>query len=173
MPKTKQQKIQEVEQLAGKFSKMKTAVFANFEKLSVKDAEELRAICREAGIDYVVAKKTLLKLALAKSGLKEIDSDKVEGGVATAIGYEDEVAPAKVLNEFAKKHEALVLKGGIFEKRFIDLVKVKSLAAIPSKLELLAKIVGSLNNPLTGLVRVLQGNLGGLVRVLNRIHPVK
>ena len=78
-------------------------------------------------------------MALDKSGLTEIDSEQIKGGVATAIGYEDEVAPAKILNEFSKKHEALALRGGIFEKRFIDLVKVKELAAIPGKLELLAK----------------------------------
>ncbi|MFH1226216.1 MAG: 50S ribosomal protein L10 [bacterium] len=173
MAKTKQQKIREVEQLAEKFSKMKTAVFANFDKLSVKDTEELRRLCREAGIDYVVAKKTLLRLALAKSGLPEVNNEKIEGSLATAISYEDEVAPAKILNDFAKKHEALKLAGGIFESRFIDLVKVKELAAIPSKLELLAKLVGSLNNSLVGLVRVLQGNLGGLVRVLNSIKNNK
>lgn len=173
MPKTKEQKKKEVEQLADKFSRMKVAVFANFDKLSVKDTEELRHLCREAGLDYVVAKKTLLKLALDKSGLPDVDSGQIKGGVATAIGYEDEVAPAKILNDFAKKHEALALRGGIFASRFIDLVKVKELAAIPSKLELLAKLVGSLNNPLVGLVRVLQGNLGGLVRVLNNIKNNK
>lgn len=173
MAKTREQKKQTIEQLAEKFSKMKAAVFANFDGLSVKATEELRQLCRQSGIDYMVAKKTLVNKALDQSGLKEVDSQNIEGSVATAIGYEDEVMPAKILNKFAKDHEALVLRGGIFENKFIDLNKVKELAAIPGKPELLAKMVGSLRSPIAGMVNVLQGNLRGLVCALSAIKDKK
>ncbi|MFH1173179.1 MAG: 50S ribosomal protein L10 [bacterium] len=173
MAKTREQKKQTVEQLTDKFSKMKAAVFASFEGLSVSATNELRNLCRQSGVDYMVAKKTLINKALDQSGLKDINSRDIKGSVATAIGYEDEIMPAKILNKFAKTNQALVLKGGIFENKFIDLVKVNELAAIPSKPELLAKLVGSLSSPMVGLVNVLQGNLRGLVGVLSAIKDKK
>lgn len=166
MAKTKEQKKKTVEDLEKKLSKMKTAVFVNFTGLTVKDATSLRNILRKEKIDYEVVKKTLLKLALDKVGCKDIEPKKFEGNIAVAFGYEDEVMPAKLLNQFKAQHEAIKFIGGILEKKFIDVAKVLELANIPGKLELLAKLVGSVNSPLSGFVNVLAGNLRGLVQVL-------
>jgi len=115
----------------------------------------------------------LLDVAFSKSKIDGIKIREIEGEIATVFGYEDEVAPAKILDEFKKSHESVELMGGVLEDRFIDAEKVKALAKLPSKPELYAKIVGSLNAPISGFVNVLAGNLRGLVTVLKAIGDKK
>jgi large subunit ribosomal protein L10 len=173
MPKTKDQKKQIVDDLADKLSSFKTAVFTDYKGLTVSEAQEIRKICKEQGAEYLVAKKTLIQLALDNAGISDVDIKSMDGNIALILGFEDEVAPAKVAANFAKDHKCLKLLGGIMENKFIDLAQVEVLSKIPSKAELLAKLVGSLNAPVSGFVNVLAGNLRGLVRVLNAIKEQK
>jgi large subunit ribosomal protein L10 len=173
MAKTRQQKEKEIEKLAEKLSKMKAMVFANYDGLKVKEVDELRKTLRDQGIDYLVSKKTLMKLALKKAGLKEIKVDELVGGVGLAFGYEEEVLPAKLLNDFAKTHQALKLVGGILENKFIDKAKVLELAKIPGKQELLTKTVWVIKSPISGFVNVLSGSLKSLLYALNSIKDKK
>lgn len=178
MPKTKEQKEQIVEELVDKFSKMKSAVFAQFFGLKVKDTQELKKLCKEVGVEYQVVKKTLIRLALKKAGLEELMKQPFEGELAAAFSYEDEIAAAKTLHKFAKNHEALKLVGGILvispsEKKFLDAASIKDLAVLPSKIELLARLVGSIKAPVSGFVNVLSGNLRSLLYVLNAIKEDK
>ena len=173
MAKTKQQKEEVVKSIEEKLGKTKAVVFTNFDGLNVEETNELRNILRENKIDYTVAKRTLLKLAFKKAGLKDVDIDQLTGGLGIAFGYDDEVLPAKTLSLFAKKHPALKLVGGIFEKKFIDKLKVKELANLPSKDELLAKIVWLFNYPASGFVNVLAGNIRSLVYALQAIKDKK
>ncbi|MFA6534579.1 MAG: 50S ribosomal protein L10 [Patescibacteria group bacterium] len=173
MPKSKQQKEVEVKELTEKFSKVKSVVFADLQKLRVAENTELRRLCRNEKIDCVVAKKTLLKRVLDSHGLGEVDTSVLTGSVATVISYGDEVAPAKILSKFNKEHEKLLILGGILEKKFVGLDVIKSLAQLPSKDELIAKVVGSIAAPLSGFVNVLQGNLRGLVYTLQAIKDKK
>ena len=173
MPKTKEQKKQIVDDLANKLSKQKSLVFADYKGLTVPEAQEIRKIAREQDAEFIVAKKTLIQLALDKAELKDIDVKAMDGNVALIIGFEDEIAPAKLTAEFAKTHQALKLLGGVMENKYIDLAKVEALSKIPSKAELLAKLVGSINAPVSGFVNVLAGNLRGLVGVLNAIKDTK
>src|SRR3989338_8683970 len=136
------------------------------------DADKLRAKGRKEGVDFVVAKKTLLTRALKEIGL-ELTKDQFEGSVLTSIGYEDEVAPAKLIAGLAKEKEAMKMLGGILEGKFVDAAAVKTLAKLPGKQELLAKMVGSLNAPLSGFVNVLAGNLRSFVYALNAIAKSK
>lgn len=172
MPKTKDEKKQIVAELAEKLGRMKAAVFANYEGLTVPETEELRRSLKDEGAEYVVAKKTLLKIAMKKAG-KEIDPKTIEGNFATVFGYEDEVAPARVLAEFAKKHEALAIIAGILEDKFVPQEQVLALSRLPSKDELLAKVVGTINAPISGFVNALAGNLRNLVYALNAIKESK
>jgi len=172
MAKTKQQKKDTIEVLATGFKNSKSVVFANFQGLSVSDMENLRNKCRENNIDVLVAKKTLVKLALKEAGL-EVDPTNFEGGVATFIGKEDEVAAAKQVNMFAKEHDMVKMFGGILEGKFVDEQMVKSLANLPTKEELLARVVGSINAPVSGFVNVLAGNLRNLVYVLSAVKEAK
>ncbi len=173
MAKTREQKEKTLRGLGDKFAKIKAAVFVSFKGLKVKDATKLRNILRKEKIDYEVAKKTLLKLALQKTGLEGIDPKGMEGNIAVAFGYDDEVAPAKILNTFRSQNEALKILGGILENKYIDSAKVVELANIPSRPELLAKLVGSINSPVSGFVNVLAGNLRGLVQVLKAVSEKK
>jgi large subunit ribosomal protein L10 len=95
------------------------------------------------------------------------------GPTAIAFGEEDAVSPAKILVEFAKDHEVLEIKAGLLNGEIIAKEKVEALAEIPSREELLAKAFASMKAPLTGLVNVLQGNIRGLVQVLNQIKEEK
>lgn len=166
MPKTKDQKREDLKNLEDKFTRTKAAVFVNFSGLNVKDTTSLRSSLRKEGIDYGVAKKTLIKIAMDKTGYEGVDPKQFDGNVAAVFGYDDEVAPAKILKQFKSQHEALKILGGILEKKYIDSAKVMELANIPGKQELLAKLVGSINSPVSGFVNVLAGNLRGLVQVL-------
>ncbi len=170
MPKTRQQKEEILNKVLENIKNSKSVVFANFEGLKVKEVEELRKKCKEAGVEYFVAKKTLLKKALEEEGYSDYD---LPGEVGSAFSMEDEVAAAKVLNDFAKDHEQLQFIAGILENNMIDAEGVKNLAKLPSKDELLAKMVGSLKAPVSGFVNVLSGNLRGLVQVLNAIKEQK
>jgi len=173
MPKTKEQKKQIIEDLTNKLKEFKSLVFVDYKGLTVKEASEIKRLCKEQAVFYVVAKKTLIKLALEKAGIKDVDVKNLQGNIALVIGFEDEVAPAKIVAKYAKDHEALKMLGGIMESKFIDLAQVEALSKIPSKVELLAKLVGSINAPVSGFVNVLAGNLRGLVQVLNSIKEQK
>ena len=173
MPKSKQQKVAAVESLSQSLKQAKGAVFANFQGLTVAETEELRNQCHQERIDMLVVKKTLVKRAFDEAGLKEVDPEDFTGGIATFTSATEEVTPAKIVNTFAKKHEVVSIFGGLLEGKFIDQTMVKNLAALPSKPELLAKMVGSLNAPISGLVNVLAGNLRGLVQVINAYKDKK
>jgi len=178
MPKTRQEKEITINSLTEDLARFKAAVFFDFTGLKVKHINQLRRLCEKEKINYIVAKKTIMKIALEKAGIAGFEPKSLVGNVAMAIGFEDEVAPAKLIAKFAKDNEALKLLAGILvagpkEYKFLDLAGVKSLASLPSKLELLAKMVGSIQAPLAGLVNVLSGNLRGLVQVLNSIKDKK
>lgn len=173
MPKSKQQKQETIQSLEDGLKVAKAVVFANFQGLKVSEAEELRRECRKNDIKVVAAKKTLVKRACEDVGLKDIDPKVFAGGVATFMALGDEVSAARVVNTFAKTHEILQIFGGVLEGKFVDVSAVKSLANLPSKQELLARLVGSLNSPVSGFVNVMAGNLRGLVGVLNNIASAK
>ncbi len=166
---TKTQKQNLVKDLAERLAKIKAAVFADYTGLSVAKMTDLRKKLREQGIEIKVVKKTLIDLAVKKVNIENVDTKKMAGQVALIMGYGDEISPAKVLYNFAKTEEKIKILGGVLENRFIDIQRVLSLAILPSKQELLAKIVGSIAAPLAGLVNVLQGNLRNLVCVLSQI----
>lgn len=172
MAKTRQQKEEAVQGLVENIKNSKSVVFANFQGLKVSESEELRNKCREQGIAYVASKKTFVKRALKDLDL-DVDTKAYNGAVAAIFGLEDEVAAAQVIANFAKDHEVVDIFGGVLEGAYIDAAKVKELSKLPSKDELLAKMVGSLNAPVSGFVNVLAGNLRGLATVLSAIKDQK
>jgi len=102
---TKQKKGEIIKNLSEKFSKAKSIVFLGFQGLTVKEDEELRNKLRNESIDYKVAKKTLIKRSLKEVKIENVDDIELEGPVGAAIGYEDEVAPARLANEYAKTNK--------------------------------------------------------------------
>lgn len=169
---TLQQKKEIVRGLSDKIKNAKTMVFADYRGLTVEQDTELRNALRKAGIEYKVVKNTMTRFAAKENGLDGLDSF-LSGPTAMAASDTDVVAPAKVMMEFSKKFEKLELKVGVVEGKIIDLSGIKALAELPSKEELIAKMLGSFNAPITGFVNVLNGNLRGLAVALNAIAEKK
>lgn len=169
---TKDQKKKIVSDLAEKLKNSKAAVFSDYKGLPVKEMMALRKELRKQGIDFAVAKKTLMNLAFKKAKI-DVDVRKMEGQLAIAISPEDEVEAAKIIAKNAKGNENLKILGGILETRFLGKEEVMELSKLPGKEELLAKLVGSLNAPVSGFVNVLAGNLRGLLNVLKAIGDNK
>lgn len=174
MAKTKEQKKKIIDDLKEKISKAKSIVFVKFNNLNVNKNEELRSQLRESGGEYYAAKKTLMDLALKDSALENVCIKKFDGQAAVVFGYDDEVTPAKIVAKFNKDNEGkLEFIGGILENKFISSESVAALAQIPSRQELYAKIVGSINAPIFGFVNALAGNLRNLVYVLKAVENKK
>jgi large subunit ribosomal protein L10 len=169
---TKKQKKNIVKDLTEKLKNSKAVVFSDYKGLSVKDMTALRRELRDQKIDFKVVKKTLITLALKDAGM-ELDAKEMEGQIAIAISQGDEVAAAKIVAKAAKANENLKIAGGILGKNALSKEEVLALSKLPSKEELLAKFVGSINAPISGFVNVLAGNLRGLVNVLKAIGEVK
>lgn len=172
MAQTKEQKKTIVKDLAEKLKNSKSVIFSDYKGLAVKDMMALRGELRKEGIDFKVAKKTLINLALKDAGLA-IDARKFESQIALAISSQDEVAAAKIIAKMAKANENLKMVGGILGTKELSAAEVKALSLIPGKQELLAKLVGTLERPVSGFVNVLAGNLRGLVNVLKAIGDNK
>lgn len=166
MSKTRSKKQQELERLNGQLSRMKSMVLSTYVGLKVKDATKVRKKLRAEGIEYAVVKKTLLTRALKAANISIPQLESLTGGIALAFGYQDEIAPAKLLDSFRKEHEQITLLSGIVGGVVYDTAQIQALAKLPSKQELLAKIVGTLQRPLAGFVQVAAGPLTGFVRIV-------
>lgn len=172
MPKTRAQKEAILTEVTDKFETSKGVVFATDSGLTVGESQALRGELREAGVALTGIKKTLLGKALEKSKLDALEAE-IAGTLFVATSAEDEVLPAKVLAGFAKKNDKVTLVGGVMEGKTIGTEQVVALSKIPGKDELYAKMVGSLNAPISGFVNVLAGNIRGLVYVLNALKEKK
>ncbi len=166
---TKEQKKQVIKDLADKLSRHQGIIFFDYTGLKVGEFEELRSALREQGIDCQVTRKTLIDLAIAKAGLKADSIKQMPGQIAVVIGYQDEVIPAKVIYDFAKERENVGIVAGIIQSDYLGKEAIISLAQLPSKPELWAKLIGSLASPLYGLNNVLQGNLTKLLYILSNL----
>ncbi len=144
-----------VAQLTERFQNAQAGVLADYRGLTVEQDTALRVKLREAGVEYTVLKNNLTRFAANAAGLNDLDSV-LKGPTAIATSTDDVVAPAKILVEFAKANEALEIKGGFVNGQVISLDEVKTYASIPSKEELIAKMLGSLQAPIGKLARTLQ-----------------
>lgn len=169
MPLTKEQKTGILESMISDMKDAKSVVFADFQGVSVKEFQDLRAKLREAGVKFKVAKKTLIRLAAKDQGFEEVPAEVLEGPVGAAFSMEDEVIAAKLLHNFGKKNDNLKLRGAIFEGRILSVAETKELAQIPGKDELISKFIYLVKSPISGFHGVLNNTLAGFVRVLDAI----
>jgi len=137
-----------------KMEKAQGVIFAKYQGLTVEEDTELRKKLREAGVEYRVYKNTLTTLAAKELGFDAIESILV-GPLSIAFGYEDPTAPARVLNDFAKNHKKLELKGGIVQGEIFDADKVQQLAKIPPREVLIAQLLGSFKAPISNLAYLI------------------
>ena len=168
----REQKAQIVEELKDRFSKASSAILVDYKGLNVQEATELRNNFRQANVDYKVYKNTLAEIAAKEIGIEEIIPF-LEGPTAIAFSDDDPVSPAKILTESIKKYKKMEFKVGVVYGKVIDVDEIKDLAELPSREELIAKMLGSMNAPITNLVGVLSGPARALVYALNTIKDEK
>jgi len=174
MPNAKvlEEKKQMVAELVDKLKNSASVVLVDYQGITVAQDTKMRTELREAGVDYFVFKNTLTRIAVKECGFEEL-LPVLEKMTAIAVSPTDPVAPAKILSSYADKIQTFNVKAGIVEGLVIDVNGVKQLATLPSKEELVAKILGSLQSPLYGLANVLNGNIRGLACVLQAIQGKK
>jgi large subunit ribosomal protein L10 len=165
---TRQQKEQVVKKLSEDLGQAKSVVVSSFTSLSVNQDQGLRSDLREAGVGYSVVKKTLLKKALAGAKLDNLELAEVKGNVTVALAS-DEIGAAKILHKFSKDHEGLSIVGGYLESKLVDGGMIASLASLPSKEELIAKTLATINAPVQNFV----GVLGGVTRLVYALNAIK
>lgn len=160
------QKTEVVAQMTDRFSRAPLAVVTEYRGLNVAQISDLRRKLRGVDGEYIVSKNTLSAIALkdtAAAGIK----DMMKGPVAIAFAFSDSVGVAKVLKEFTKENEPLVLKGGVLDGALLSVKQVEQLATMPSRDEMRAKLLALLNTPATNLVRLLKAPAQQLVQVLS------
>jgi large subunit ribosomal protein L10 len=166
------QKEAAVQQLRDRLAESKNLFLTDFQGLTVDDITKLRGELRKDGNTYSVVKNTLFRRAAGDKLASELDQF-LAGPTGIVFSGVDPVAPAKALKQFTDERKKLSIKAAYIDGQLVDAKGVAVLASLPPKIELLAKLVGTLANPLRGLVTVLQGNQSGLVRVLNQIREQK
>ncbi len=174
MAVTKAKKAEVLQQLDAKFAKAKAVYFGNFTGLTVKKSVNLRKKLLGANIDYVVAKKTLYRISLKNNNLPEVPAELMKGPVGAVFSYEDTILPAKLMHEFTKDLEAkFEVLGGLVDGRYIGKAEAKALALLPSREELLAKLVGSMKSPIVGFHSALSGVLRKFVYTMAAVRDKK
>lgn len=172
MPNTKN--IQLVKSLTEKLSKAKSVVFTDYKGLTSNLSTELRKKLAEENSEIEIAKNTILKISMKEAGHEIKDYDKTfEGQTAAIISYTDAFAPLKKLYEFIKTATLPTVKLGLFDGKFYSSDEVAQLSKLPSKNELIAKVLAGFNSPISGFVNVLSGTKKNFVYVLSAVAKSK
>jgi large subunit ribosomal protein L10 len=151
-------KIELVQRVTGKLKEAQSVILSDFKGMTVAEMTGLRSQLREQSVELRVVKNRLVRRALAEAGCDSLDEFLV-GNTALAFGVKDPVTPAKILAEYAKKNANFVIKGGLLERKRLDANGIKSLAAMPGRKELLARMAGDLKQPAAKMATVFQSGL--------------
>ncbi|TET84567.1 MAG: 50S ribosomal protein L10 [Candidatus Nealsonbacteria bacterium] len=170
MALTKEQKKKILEDLKEKIERQKAMIFVDFIGLKVKDLSNLRKKLRAADNELKVVKKTLLGSAFKERDFK-IDIEKLKGELAIIFGFKDGLSPAKIIYQFSQENPNLKILGGFFEKKFREAEEIITLAQLPTREELLAKLAGTIFAPVSNLAKVLEGNIRNLIYIISQIKP--
>jgi large subunit ribosomal protein L10 len=150
MSKVIEVKKQIVDEIAGKLKESKSTIVVDYRGLTVSEVTELRKQLREAGVEFKVYKNSMTRRAAETAELADLNAS-LTGPNAIAFSTEDVVAPAKILNEFAKKHDALEIKAGVVEGNIVTVEEIKALADLPSREGLLSMLLSVLQAPIRNL----------------------
>lgn len=161
-----------VDEVKEKLQNAKGVVLTEYRGLNVAQLSELRRKLRAQGVEYHVLKNTLVKIAADQIEMSDLDPY-LEGPTAIAFGFDDPIAPAKVLSDFAKGVKDFVLKAGIVEGKVVDATSIQSLANLPPKEILVARVVGGMQAPISGLVYALTGPIQKLAMALGQVAKQK
>lgn len=167
-----EEKKQIVDELHDKFADAAIVILTDYKGLDVAAMNQLRRKLREAQVEYQVVKNTLMVRASEQTGVALI-KDSFKGPSAIALGYNDPVAPAKVLTDFAKENGKLEIKIGVMKDKVLNLDSIKALSSLPSREQLLGMVLSAMNGVPTALVRALNDVPRRMLNVLNAIKEKK
>ena len=165
----KKEKAESVAQIKELLSQATSVFLIDYHGVNIEDISELRRSFQKDGVTYKVFKNTLFKRALEESGKFEKLSDHLVGMTGFAFSYDNPVAPAKIIKKYFDASQKLALKACYIENQFYEGKSLNQLANLPSKKELIAGILGSLNSPASGIVGVLNAVIRDLVSVVDEI----
>lgn len=163
-----------VDEISGVINGAQSVVVVDYRGLTVAEDTQLRKQLREAGVSYKVYKNTLVSRAVEGTEFEGL-RDVLEGPSAFAVSTDDATAPARILAKFAKTAPALEIKAGVVEGTYYDAEGMKAIASVPSREELLSKLLGSLQSPITNLARVLNqiAEQGGAADAAVEVAPAE
>ncbi len=157
---TKEKKQELVDELVGLLRDAKGLYFVDYSKMTVKESNAIRAEFKEKGVKFKVAKNTLILRALKEIGEVEIPEKKLFGQTGIALGYSDPIAPAKILRTFVEKNNKLNLKVAVIEGQIFEGSQLKQVSELPTRADIVAAILGSLDSPITGII----GSINAVMR---------
>ena len=169
---TKAFKSEKIDEIKSKIEKAQVAIITEYKGLTVEEITKLRRDLQKDGGDYMVTKNTLTKIAVKGTDYEAI-SEKMTGPIALAFGFDDPVSPAKAVKKFietAKKGEII---GAVLDGKLLSAEETKALANLPSKEELFAKMLGSINSPASGIVGCVNGVMASLTRAIAAVRDQK
>ena len=169
---TKAFKSEKIDAMKEKIAKAQVALLTEYKGYSVEEITNLRRALQKEGGDYMVTKNTLAKIAL-KGTPFEVLSELMTGATAIAFGFNDPVSPAKVVSKFIKESKKGVLLGGALDGKLLSVKEAEALAKLPSKEELYAKLLGSINSPATGIANSLSAVMSQLTRTMAAVRDQK
>ena len=169
---TKAFKSEKIDAIKAKVEKAQVAILTEYKGYSVDEITKLRRALQKEGGDYMVTKNTLAKLAV-KGTEYEILADLLKGPVAIAFGYEDQVSPAKAVSNFIKESKKGVILGGALDGKLLSAKEAEDLAKLPSKEELYAKILGSINSPASGIANSINAVMAQLTCAMAAVRDKK
>ena len=169
----REEKEQIVTEVAERVTRAHGMFFTDFTGLTVEEATELRREFRKLGVDYRVVKNTLIQKALVRVTGYDKVFDRLAGPTGVAFAFEDPVVPAKVIHKFAEKHNKLSLKVCVLEKEVYEGSRLGELARLPSRKDMMAAILGSIQAPLAGVPTIINAVMRDLVSVIGEIEKKK
>jgi len=171
MPNNKN--VELLKSIQDKVAKSKSILLSDFKGVSAKDLTSFREEIRAKGGEVFVSKNTLLKIALKDMEGNEKASDSLAGQTVAVVAYEDPISTIKSFFDFTKKIENLKAKGGFFENKFVDEKSLVEISKLPSKEELIGRLIGSMNSPVYKFVNTLNQSKSKIVYVLNSVANQK
>ena len=169
---TKAFKSEKIDAIKAKAEKAQVAILTEYKGYSVEEITNLRRALQKDGGDYMVTKNTLAKIAF-KGTEFEVLTEALTGPIAIAFGFEDQVSPAKAVAKFIKESKKGAILGGALDGKLLSAKEAEALSKLPSKEELYAKILGSINSPASGIVGSINAVMAQLTRAMAAVRDQK
>ena len=169
---TKAFKTEKIDAIKAKAEKAQVAILTEYKGYSVEEITKLRRALQKDGGDYMVTKNTLAKIAFKGTDF-EVLTESLTGPIAIAFGFEDQVSPAKAVANFIKESKKGAILGGALDGKLLTAQEAEALSKLPSKEELIAKILGSINSPASGIVGSVNAVMAQLTRAMAAVRDQK